>query len=142
MATTTPNLGLTLPTGTEKVSRQIINDNMQLIDTAVGEVDTKIDDKTADSGWLTENGFSYRKIGNLCIIRMTKGAQTVPVGWSTLLTMPEGFRPQYETDIAATIGNDAKTTGVFRIKEDGKVDVYNSSNVIQYAYFGSLIYFI
>lgn len=32
MATTTPNLGLTLPTGNENVSRQIINDNMQEID--------------------------------------------------------------------------------------------------------------
>ena len=32
MATTTTNLGLTLPVGTEKVSRQIINDNMQVID--------------------------------------------------------------------------------------------------------------
>lgn len=32
MATTTPNLGLTIPTGAEHVSRQIINDNMQAID--------------------------------------------------------------------------------------------------------------
>ena len=32
MATTTPNLGLTLPTGAENVSRQIVNGNMQAID--------------------------------------------------------------------------------------------------------------
>lgn len=97
---------------------------------------------SADSGWLTESGFSYRKIGNLCMIRMTKGGQTVPAGWSTLFTMPEGFRPQYETDIAATIGNAANTPGAFRIHEDGKVDVYNSTNTVQYAYFGLLIYFV
>ena len=36
MATTTPNLGLTLPTGAEKVSRQIINDNMKKIDNSFG----------------------------------------------------------------------------------------------------------
>ena len=38
MATTTPNIGLTLPVGTEKVSRQIINQNMSKIDEKVGAV--------------------------------------------------------------------------------------------------------
>ena len=38
MATTTPNLGLTLPEGTEKVSREIINTNNTLIDTAIGHI--------------------------------------------------------------------------------------------------------
>jgi len=36
MSTLTPNLNLVLPIGVEKVSRQIINTNMTLIDTAVG----------------------------------------------------------------------------------------------------------
>ena len=36
MATYTPNLNLTLPAGTENVSRQVINDNNSAIDTAVG----------------------------------------------------------------------------------------------------------
>ena len=38
MASTTPNIGLTLPTGAEKVSRQIINDNNTKIDTAIGSL--------------------------------------------------------------------------------------------------------
>lgn len=38
MATTTTNLGLVLPVGTENVSRQIINDNNSIIDSAIGEV--------------------------------------------------------------------------------------------------------
>lgn len=38
MASTTPNIGLTLPTGAEKVSRQIINDNNTLIDGKMGAV--------------------------------------------------------------------------------------------------------
>lgn len=41
MATTTTNLELTLPAGTENVSRQIINTNMQKIDTAFGELDDR-----------------------------------------------------------------------------------------------------
>lgn len=37
MATTTPNIGLTLPAGTENVSRQVINGNWELIDTEIGK---------------------------------------------------------------------------------------------------------
>lgn len=36
MSSQTPNIGLTLPTGSENVSRQIINDNNTKIDTAIG----------------------------------------------------------------------------------------------------------
>ena len=36
MASTTPNIGLTLPVGTEKRSRSIWNDNFTTIDTAIG----------------------------------------------------------------------------------------------------------
>ena len=38
MATTTPNIGLTLPIGGENVSRQIINDNNTIIDSKMGAV--------------------------------------------------------------------------------------------------------
>lgn len=38
MASSTPNIGLTLPVGTEKVSRQIVNQNMTKIDEKVGPV--------------------------------------------------------------------------------------------------------
>ena len=41
MASTTPNIGLTLPTGAENVSRQIINDNNTKIDTAIGTLNGK-----------------------------------------------------------------------------------------------------
>lgn len=36
MATTTTNIGLTLPASNENVSRQVINGNWELIDTAIG----------------------------------------------------------------------------------------------------------
>lgn len=42
MASTTPNIGLTLPTGAENVSRQIINDNNTKIDTAIGTLNSNI----------------------------------------------------------------------------------------------------
>ena len=37
MATTTPNVGLTKPIGTENVSRQVINDNYDKIDSEFGK---------------------------------------------------------------------------------------------------------
>ena len=40
MATYTPNLNLTLPAGTENVSRQVINDNMTAIDNAYGTLES------------------------------------------------------------------------------------------------------
>lgn len=45
MASQTPNINLTLPTGAEKVSRQIINDNNTKIDTAIGTLNSKITQK-------------------------------------------------------------------------------------------------
>lgn len=42
MSSQTPNINLTLPVGTEKVSRTIINDNNTKIDTAVGNLSNQI----------------------------------------------------------------------------------------------------
>lgn len=41
MATTTTNLGLVLPVGSENVSRQIINENNTKIDTAIGQINAR-----------------------------------------------------------------------------------------------------
>lgn len=43
MATTTPNLGLTKPAGTEKPDISVINVNMDKIDTAFGDMQDDID---------------------------------------------------------------------------------------------------
>ena len=42
MSSTTPNIGLVLPVGSERVSRQIINENNTKIDTAIGALNSKI----------------------------------------------------------------------------------------------------
>ena len=52
MATQTPNLGLTLPVGTENVSRTVINGNNTLIDTFAGGVNTAMDQMGANLGIL------------------------------------------------------------------------------------------
>ena len=52
MATQTPNLGLTLPVGSENVSRQVINGNNTLIDTFAGGVNTAMDQMGSNLGIL------------------------------------------------------------------------------------------
>ena len=49
MATTTTNYKLTKPSGTDKAYVSVINDNMDLIDTAIKDVESKITTSTVQS---------------------------------------------------------------------------------------------
>ena len=68
MATTTPNLGLVLPDGTENVSRQVINNNNSIIDANVGDkiiapsVAFEIPQNTGDSATYTMSGITANHI--------------------------------------------------------------------------------
>ena len=77
MATTTTNLGLILPIGTENVSRQIINNNMQAIDDKFGNVDAAVGRNklrslltktTITSSYSTYNTYDGRKISDFKLI--------------------------------------------------------------------------
>ena len=56
MSSSTPNIGLTLPTGGERVSRQIINENNTKIDTYAGELSEQIGKKGKIYRVLITNG--------------------------------------------------------------------------------------
>ena len=58
MASTTPNIRLTLPTGAEKVSRQIINDNNTKIDTAIGTLNSNLGSPSSASSVTGADAFS------------------------------------------------------------------------------------
>ena len=49
MATTTTNYKLTKPNGTDKAYVSVINDNMDLIDSAIKDVESKITNSTINS---------------------------------------------------------------------------------------------
>lgn len=49
MATTTTNYKLTKPNGTDKAYVSVINDNMDLIDSAIKDVESKITTSTINS---------------------------------------------------------------------------------------------
>lgn len=89
MASTTPNIGLTLPTGAEKVSRQIINDNNTLIDGKMGAV-------PVGQNLQGEIDALNGKISNVTFRRKIKTY--------TNLTLPSGTNPYIKLDDFAGIG--------------------------------------
>ena len=91
MATQTPNLGLTLPVGTENVSRQVINGNNTLIDTFAGGVNTAMDQMGANLGIL--------ETGDTATHAIAKGEYVTWKGAS------------YTADAAISIGETLAATG-------------------------------
>lgn len=68
MSSQTSNLNLVLPVGTEKVSRQIINDNNTKIDTAVGsntQAITNLNDKFVTETILDCNTYNREGVGRI-----------------------------------------------------------------------------
>lgn len=107
MSSQTPNLNLVLPVGTEKVSRQIINDNNTKIDTAVGLNSTAISNL---------NGSKYATVSDYNLLKTTEVFQaradanslnppdaTSPGRWYALFVWAVG---PYVTQIAHSVTND------------------------------------
>lgn len=78
MATTTPNIGLTLPVGTENVSRQVINGNWNLIDTEFGKR------KEVKSGTVTISVPTSSSVG-----RVSHGTQSIGTNITVIGTQVE-----------------------------------------------------
>lgn len=113
MSSQTPNLNLVLPVGTEKVSRQIINDNNTKIDTAVGSNSTAIS--------KVQNGLAFI-VGNT----NTTGG-TLAVGQFVYVknhsTIAEGLR----TVTASISANGNITTSNTSECSDGGLNALNSN---------------
>lgn len=82
MSSQTPNINLTLPTGAENVSRQIINDNNTKIDTAIGTLNGNLTKSIKSVCPIAEgNTHSAFVAGNIIYIRnhptLTEGSYTV-----------------------------------------------------------------
>lgn len=91
MATQTPNLGLTLPIGTENVSRTVVNGNNTLIDTFAGNVNTAMDQMGSNLGIL--------ETGDTATHAIAKGEYVTWKGAS------------YTADAAISIGETLAATG-------------------------------
>ena len=95
---------------------------------AINEVNGNVTDATADSGWLTNNNISYRKIGNYVTVRCEKNIGETTQSWVNAGTLPEGYRPSTTIYNASYTSN--ATAGIYRITNNGSVDVFgNSANI-------------
>jgi hypothetical protein len=98
--------------------------------TDVGAILTAL---TADSGWTSLNPLYYRKVGN--IVYLTSNALSTAVSsipattWTTICTLPSGFRPDRRIDAAASLGYNADVPGAIRIGTGGVVEVWASAAV-------------
>lgn len=136
MATTTPNLGLTLPGLDDQADIAVLNQDYTLIDTAVGTLNGKIaqiNDTTTFS--VTENDtytdqfvMVYYKRGSIVYISgflHFKSGVTCPKD-TTLFTIPAGYRPIAEfTSIAAKVQNGAISPEIAIVKTNGTVCLHN-----------------
>lgn len=102
MATTTPNLDLTLPAYDDLADVQVINDNFTIIDEATGDIQDGLEVQT-----YTENtyGFIARRFGNVVVIRAESAS--IPPSGEAIATLPAGMRPQERTVGFACCSQDA-----------------------------------
>lgn len=118
MSSQTPNINLTLPTGAEKVSRQIINENNTKIDTAIGTLNSNMNARTnipnsqlttthtiQDSSALYVNN----KIVTLNINMVLTSAVS---SWDTLITLPSSLRPITQCWVTAINQTDHTIVGL------------------------------
>ena len=114
MATHTTYYNLTKPSANDKVNIGVLNDNADIIDTAlhnkvdsddltasnvmmsdgVTSVEDAMDGLTADTGWvhIGTGDTYYRKIGKIVYVRTITPAP-VQSSWTTIDTLPVGYRP-------------------------------------------------
>lgn len=114
MSSQTTNIGLTLPAGSENVSRLIINENYTKIDTAVGELNERIDnlDPELPSALFTDLDFT------LAVADWTLDSQTglynATITNTILLTETAGIQAFYDNSFRSALAGDiyaTKSTG-------------------------------
>lgn len=103
MSTTTTNLGLVKPAGTEAADIAVINSNMDTIDTAVAaKQDAAVTDIPGITYGIAAGGAnSFKKVGNMVFITFQSAAVALSSG-QTVFTLPSGYRPA-DTVIAPAV---------------------------------------
>lgn len=86
---------------------------------------------TADSGWIDLSPVFYRKFGNTVFVSCHAQYSSALTGqtWTTIATLPDGFRPSRRIDAAGAFGANAEIVGAVRIESSGNIDVYPSAAV-------------
>lgn len=119
MATTTTNLGLTLPAAGEKVSRQTINNNMVLIDNAFADLIAAEESNSSESITLASGSTGHvdiplTKTGYTLIgIVSVTGSGNAGVAYSDWYLVDGGVRIYYSNPTSSSKTFTLKAKGIF-----------------------------
>ena len=118
MSSQTPNINLTLPTGVEKVSRQIINDNNTKIDTAVGTLNNNM----ARTGTSVTNLAIHKQCGTVFLTYY--GFNIGSEGKTLTQEVPSGYRPYGNSVfVGKTYNGSSYVDCLITIKTDGTITI-------------------
>jgi hypothetical protein len=112
------------------------DDTIYSFDDADGEVRiaqnaADIDALSTDSGWIDLAPVFYRKVGNTVFVSCHAQYSGTLTGrdWTTIATLPAGFRPSRRYDAAVALGSNAEVVGSVRIGASGNIDIYPSAAI-------------
>ena len=143
MATTTTNLGLTLPIGSEKVSRQIINENNTKIDNAFAPVAVNYTLGSNFTDNVTINTISAYRIGKLVSIngRFVFPNTATTVASKVLLTTGLPVKTNVSGGSSIACGKVTTTSDiVLNLRSDGALVFASSSGTISGNFIFSITY--
>lgn len=127
MASYTSNLNLKKPAGSENVAIGDINNNMDIIDTAYGTLNSKV---TSNYGEI-ETGVQYEICGNIVTIFINGKTVSAASSWTTLVNLPSGADIRYSAHYKAMSGHDIQITGS-KINYRGSAgDVYGACTYVK-----------
>lgn len=88
------------------------------------------------------SGVRYKKVGKVVTLSAGGGVDaTLTSGsWTTLGTLPEGFRPEYDIFCSIGVGSSINYTGCIKISTTGEVTVYQISGSELAAIWGTVTY--
>ena len=132
MASTTTNIGLTKPAGTDQALISAINGNMDIIDTKMGAVGntsvqsqiTSLSDQIATkTPSQSVTGFRIKKSANVVNVSIDKSVSAQSAGWKIVGQLPSGYIPSVACYFVG-FNNSTDESMNFRVTATGDVDVY------------------
>ena len=119
MASTTTNIGLTKPAGTDQALISAINGNMDIIDTKMGAVGntsvqsqiTSLSDQIATKYGEIATNITYEISGNIVTIYFNGYTVSTASGWTLIGNLPTGADTRYSAHFKAMSGHDIQCAG-------------------------------
>lgn len=93
--------------------------------------------KMFDSGWVTISGVGYYRRQSGFVIVLVNGYSITTHTWTTLTTLPSGYRPAYALNAAICGGDHRQYVGELQVTTGGVVRAYVNTTA---SYYGQIIF--